>query len=176
MLSLNIQGDDIFLKDIKLNELKYIYKWYNNYEEYKYATGVDYPISFNHLVRKYNESILCLDEFFVGIYSCNLYKMIGVLKGKYINLDKRTLWIRLVIIESGFQRKGYGQKAVNLLINHFKSNKNIKSVCLAVAKDNIKAIKFWHKQGFEEMESLNSFLELSEKPFNPIVMCKYISQ
>lgn len=51
MFSLNVNNEDVFLKDVKLNKLVKIHKWYNNIDEYGFATGVDRPMPFDYILK-----------------------------------------------------------------------------------------------------------------------------
>ena len=45
MLSLNIQGDSVYFRDIKLEHLPQILNWYNKIDDFKFATGIDQPMT-----------------------------------------------------------------------------------------------------------------------------------
>ena len=82
MFSLNIQAETVYFKDIKLEHLPQILDWYNKIDDFKFATGIDQPMTIEMMTQKYAEVSICTNEFFVGIYCTNVDKMIGILKGR----------------------------------------------------------------------------------------------
>jgi len=64
MYSLNIKNDSIYLKDVEIEQLPEILKWYNNVDDFSFATGVDRPIVLKDLKLRYTEAAICSREFF----------------------------------------------------------------------------------------------------------------
>lgn len=54
-----------------------------------------------------------------------------------------------LMIDHKFKRKGYGFKALLIIINEMKSNKDCKEVFLSFDPENIVAKKLYEKVGFE---------------------------
>ncbi len=169
MFSLNVNNEDVFLKDVKLNKLIKIHKWYNNIEEYGFATGVDKPMPFDYILKEYFKVVSSPEEFFVGVYNLS-NEMVGLLKGKFI-LRKKIVWIKVLIIKTEFQRKGYGKKAIELLRDYFIKKHHVKSIYLTVDKENKGAYAFWKKQGFKEVEKIEKYVSLQEKNIKLLVLC-----
>lgn len=117
MYSLNVNNNDIYFKNVQLNELTEIYKWYNNIKEYGFATGVENPVSFQDILKEYYKVLSSPEEFFISLYNIS-NEMVGVIKGNFIE-EKKIVWIKVFIIKTGFQKKGYGKKAVGLLKDYF---------------------------------------------------------
>ncbi|GAE86889.1 hypothetical protein [Acetivibrio straminisolvens] len=44
MYPLNIDGEELYLRDLKINDLPHLLKWYNNINDFAFATGVYQPI------------------------------------------------------------------------------------------------------------------------------------
>lgn len=174
MYALNIHNDVIYFKDIKLEHLPNILQWYNKVNDYKFATGIDAPITLEILTKKYAEVAICSNEFFVGIYTKNEGKMIGILKGslKYKNRD--AIWINSIVIDTLFQKKGYGSEALNLLTNYLKTNNKIKSIYLAVIESNLQGRAFWNKHDFRELRRIENHMKLQNEQHNIIIMYKKV--
>ncbi|MDQ2085937.1 GNAT family N-acetyltransferase [Herbivorax sp. ANBcel31] len=171
MFFLNTNSDEIYFKNVELNQLIKIHKWYNNIGEYRFATGVDIPITFDDMLRKYFNIMSSSEEFFVGIYNV-LDNMVGLLKGRVIFKEK-VVWIKTLMVGTEFRGKGYGKKTVNLLLDYLIKKTDVKKIYLTVAKENKRACDFWKKQGFEEVENhINS----NEKKIKLLFLCKNIQK
>ena len=132
MFSLNVNNEDVFLKDVKLNKLVKIHKWYNNIDEYGFATGVDRPMPFDYILKEYFKVVSSPEEFFVGVYNLS-NEMVGLLKGRFISKEK-IVWIKVLIIKTEFQRKGYGKKAIELLRDYFIKKHHVKAYTLLLTR------------------------------------------
>ncbi|MCX7710447.1 MAG: GNAT family N-acetyltransferase [Clostridia bacterium] len=174
MFSLNICNDTVFFEDIKIEHLPLILKWYNKVDDFRFATGIDNPISLDVLTRKYAEVAICSNEFFVGVYLCKEKKMIGILKGRFEYENKQSAWISSIVIDPQHQKKGYGSAAVSLLISFLKEKSNIRNVYLAVIEENIQGRSFWNKHHFIELRRIENHLKLQNRQQNVLIMQKSI--
>lgn len=174
MHSLNIQNNVVYFRDIKLKDLAKVLIWYNKVDEFKFATGIDFPITLEILKQKYAEVVISQNEFFVGIYSCKKEEMIGILKGNLKFETGNIMWISSIVIDPAFQNMGYGTETVNLLINYVKLKSKVNEVYLAVIEDNIQGRTFWQKQDFKILRKINNHIKLNDKPQNVIIMYKNI--
>ncbi|RCX16637.1 acetyltransferase (GNAT) family protein [Anaerobacterium chartisolvens] len=174
MYSLNIENSIVYFKDINIRDLKEILKWYNNVEEFKFATGIDTPMTLQALVGKYAEVAVCGNEFFVGIFSKEHDRMIGIMKGRVQYKDRPAVWISSIVIDRRFQRRGYGSIALELLLKHLKEEKNIRRAYLAVIEENLSGITFWEKQKFKPLRKIENHIRLNNKSHNAVVMYKSI--
>ncbi|MCX7842664.1 MAG: GNAT family N-acetyltransferase [Clostridia bacterium] len=174
MLPLNIAGEHVFFEDIKIEHLPIILKWYNSVDCFKFATGVDSPITLEKLTQKYAEVAICSNEFFVGIFLIRERKMIGILKGRLENKGAQTVWISSIVIDPFYQKRGFGSSSVNLLLDYLRSNYYVKFACLAVIEENIPGRAFWSKLGFTETRRIENHLKLKDKQQNVIIMNKEI--
>lgn len=170
MVNLNIQNDAVCFRDIKFKDLPKILGWYNKVDDFKFATGIDFPIELEVLKQKYSEVVISKNEFFVGIYDSG--EMIGILKGSIKHEKENIMWIRSIVIESSLQNRGYGSQSINLLLRHMKERNNITEVYLAVIEDNIQGKAFWRKHNFAELRKIQNHLKLQDKPQNVVIMYK----
>lgn len=171
MLSLNLKNDHVFFHDIRLEHLPFVLKWYNKVDDFKYATGIDSPITLEILTRKYAEVAICSSEFFTGIYNTGQHRMIGILKGRLQADDKASVWISSIAIDPEFQGMGYGSASINLLLGHMR-DRNMRNAYLAVVEENRQGILFWNKNGFRPMRIMDNHLLLQDKPRNVVIMHK----
>ena len=45
MYSLNIKGTILYLRDLGVNDLEHVLKWFNDIDDFKYATGIFEPVT-----------------------------------------------------------------------------------------------------------------------------------
>lgn len=174
MLSLNIQAQNINFKDIKFEHLPQILNWYNKIDDFKFATGIDHPMTLEMLIWKYSEMSNCTNEFFVGIYCPYEQKMIGILKGRLEFENNYSVWISSIVIDSLYQNKGYGSVAINVLLDHLKRFNNIRDAYLAVVEVNNHGICFWNKNNFCKVKKIQNHIKLQNKQQNIIIMHKIL--
>lgn len=172
MLSMNIQGKYVYLRDIAFDELGKIQTWYSKVEHFKYATGRDMPVEISDLASIYEDSVQSESEFFAGIYKKEDSEMIGILKGKLEIHDQRKVFIRIIVIDHHYQRKGYGRETISLGLSYLKNCKNVSEVYLAVVEENIKGRHFWEALGFTIYIRKNKCVKISNKQCNVIIMQK----
>lgn len=174
MFSLNINNDKVKFRDIKLQDLPLILEWYNKVDDFKFATGIDSPITIENIRKKYAEVSISCNEFFVGIYLNNENIMIGILKGSLKYNEADGLWISSIVIDTSYQNKGYGTSAINLLLNYLKIHNGLKNIYLAVVEENTFGRIFWKRQNFCELRKIENHLRLQNKDQNVIIMHKRI--
>ncbi len=147
MYHIDMANSKVQIKNITVNELPVILKWYNNSLEFKYATGIDKPVSYKFLYLKLIETAISSEDFFAGIFLNNgSCKIVGIIKGCF--KEKNKLWINSIVLEPEYRNMGYGTEAIKLL---FARLKNIKGIChayLSVMEENKRGIDFWKKNGF----------------------------
>ena len=71
------------------------------------------------------------------------------LKYKQLGRKNTYLYIWRLMVDGKFQGKGYGEKAVELVIDHLKTRPNAKEVKLHHAQTDGNAGKFYEKLGFK---------------------------
>ncbi|KNY25079.1 GNAT family N-acetyltransferase [Pseudobacteroides cellulosolvens] len=172
MLSMNIRGEYVYLRDISFDDLEKILTWYSKVEHFKYATGRDMPVEISDLVSIYEESVKSESEFFAGIYKKKDSEMIGIIKGKLEIQNKRKVFVRMVVIDQQYQRKGYGRETINLGLSYLKNCKNVSEAYLAVIEENVKGRCFWKALGFNMYIRKKKCVKISNKQCNVIIMKK----
>lgn len=174
MLRLNIRNDQIHFIDIKPQMLPQVLKWYNNVDEFKYATGIDKPIDLGSMIQKYEEVAICSSEFFVGIHDNERQDMIGILKGRVRGGKIPVVWISSIVIDPELQRKGYGSQALHMLLAYLKQTGHIKGAYIAVVEDNIGGMRFWNRNGFQFVRKIEKHMTIDNKKQNVVIMRKRI--
>lgn len=137
----------ISLRKIKVSDKSYFAKWWRDKDLLKLTSGILKPILDNE-VEKYFKEIL---------QNKNDYHFLIDLDGKIIGhtslIKRKDNWheTQIVIGEKEYQDKGYGTKAIQLLINKAKKL-NISKIYLEVRPDNLRAIRAYEKCGFRKIK------------------------
>lgn len=137
---------DIKLRKVKISDKKYFAKWWRDEDLLKLTSGIIKRIT-DEQVNEYFMKILASSSDFNYIIMVN-QKVIG-----HIALQKRKNgWYetQIIIGKKEYQNKGYGAKAIKLLINKAKLM-GIKKIYLEVRPDNVRAIKAYEKSGFKKI-------------------------
>lgn len=139
--------DKITLRKIKLSDIKYFAKWWRDKELLKLTSGILKPIS-DQAVERYFLAMLRSKKDYNFVIIINK-KIVG-----HISLVKRKNgWYetQIVIGEKQYWDKGYGTKAIQILIKRAKQS-DITKIFLEVRPNNIRAIKVYQKCGFEKAQ------------------------
>jgi len=131
------------LRKIKNSDKKYFTKWWRDKDLLKMTSGILKPISDKEV-----------DEYFAAIYknpsSLEFMIDLGAKAIGHISLVKRkNNWheTQMVIGDKKFWDKGYGTKAILLLMQKAKRLK-IQKIFLEVRPTNARAIKAYENSGF----------------------------
>lgn len=139
----------IYLRKIKLSDKKYFAKWWRDKELLKLTSGILRRIS-DQKISQYFQNILNSEKDYHFIITLNK-KPIG-----HISLVKRkNNWYEteIVIGEKKYWGKGYGSKAIKLLIQKAKRFK-ISKIYLEVRPNNIRAIRAYENCGFQKVKNV----------------------
>lgn len=176
MLTINLNHDNLFFKDLHKEDLKDVLQLYNQNEVNIYATGIDRPMSFEDINQKYLEVLVNSHEFFAGIFTqnsdCESNKMIGVIKGRIDYDNNEEAWISSILIDSGFQKNGIGTKAVSTILKMLKDTYDIKTVMIGILSGNKVGRAFWKKIGFNYIRTIEQYFKLNNKTEDFIIMKK----
>ena len=136
---------DIKLRKIKISDKKYFAKWWRDKDLLKLTSGILKRITDKEVSEYFLKILASKSDFHYIILAGR--KVIG-----HIALEKRKSgWYetQIVIGEKNYQSKGYGTKAIKLLINKAKKT-NIEKIYLEVRSNNVRAIKAYEKCGFRK--------------------------
>lgn len=174
MYRLNAYNNIIAVRDIMACDLPHILKWYNMVDEFRYATGLDRPITLEGLADRYKKILASPDEFFAGIYLSAGSELIGMIKGKLKEPGKDAVWISSIAVDTAYRKRGFGKAAINLLLGSLRSEINVSNAYLAVAEENLPGIAFWKSVNFREINRINNHTSLSGEKRNVIIMYRKI--
>ena len=80
------------------------------------------------------------------------------------------VFIRLIVIDKDYQRKGFGREAIDLSLSYLKNIVHVGEAYLAVIEENEKARLFWETIGFTIYRKLDKHVTISRKQCNVIIM------
>ncbi|OGO76972.1 MAG: hypothetical protein A2Y23_03515 [Clostridiales bacterium GWB2_37_7] len=176
MLTINLNNENLFFKDVNKDDLQEVLKLYNQNETNIYATGIGRPMSYEDINQKYLEVLVNSHEFFAGIFICNSdgveSKMIGVIKGRIDYDNNEEAWISSILIDSSYQKNGIGTKAVSAILKMLKNTYDIKAVMIGTLSGNSIGREFWNKIGFSYIRTIEQYFKLNNKTEDFIIMKK----
>ncbi len=137
----------ITLRKIKFTDKKYFTRWWRDEELLKLTSGVLELIS-DKDVEKYFLAMIksSVDHHFIILLDKNVIGHISLIK-------KKASWYetQIIIGEKQYWGKGFGTKAIQLLLKKAKSL-NISKIYLEVRPTNIRAFKSYENSGFVKTE------------------------
>lgn len=139
----------IALRKIKATDKKYFSRWWRDEELLKLTSGILKRISDNE-INKYFLNILQSKKNYHFMITLNK-KTIG-----HISLAKRhNGWheTQIIIDEKKYWGKGYGSKAIKVMINKAKRLR-ISKIYLEVRPTNTRAIRAYEHCGFQKVKTI----------------------
>ena len=139
----------ITLRKIKIDDKKYFARWWRDKELLKLTSGILQRVS-DKEVNKYFQNILKSKKDHHFLITLN-EMVIG-----HISLAKRRNgWheTQIVIGEKKYWGKGYGSKAIGILIKKVK-RLVISKIYLEVRPSNIRAIRAYKSCGFQKIKTI----------------------
>lgn len=139
----------VTLRKVKLTDKNYFAKWWRDKELLKLTSGILKHIS-DQEVNKYFQNILKSKKDYHFIITLDK-KVIG-----HISLAKRkNKWYetQIIIGKKTYWGKGYGSKAIKLLLKRAK-RLWISKIYLEVRPNNTRAIRAYENCGFQKMKTV----------------------
>lgn len=122
--------------------------WLQNVQDNRFIEAVRKDYSKFDLQKYLDARVNNPEVKFWGIF-LESNKFIGTIKLEPINWENQTAWLGMMIGDSSERGKGYGSKALNLVLDYAESVLLLKDIFLGVHKDNTPAIRIYKKCGFE---------------------------
>lgn len=141
--------DDIVLRAIEPKDLEFIRTYVNDYE--LYSTYTDSPVtpkSYKEVEdwsKRRHESII---SFAIALQNGD--NIIGTCQLREIDHFNGTSYLSIILGDKNFLGKGYGTKALDLLLSYGFNELNLRKISLRVYEDNKGAIKLYKKCAFTE--------------------------
>lgn len=170
MLSLLIEDKDIIIRDIARPQINKMMEWFNgsNIGKYKYAMGIDKPVTVGDLYEKYLEVLINAHEFFLGITMDG--ELIGFIKGRADYKNDGEIWIMSLLIDSSYQNRGIGTRVLGLILKEFQEKFGIRKFYSCLVNDNVAGKAFWERNKFYECRSTKDYFTIDNKNYDLIIM------
>lgn len=170
-----IKGKNISLRPIELRDLNYLNKWKNTEEVFKYLGGGFFPVSID-IQSKWMDSLMDTTSGNIRfIIEKDTKKPIGLIGLYSVNNLHKTAEVGMYIGEIEEQGKGYATETYNLFEDFLQKYINIRKLKLFVVKNNIPALKFWKKLGYEVVGALSKERYINGKYLDVIIMEKFLN-
>lgn len=144
-----IEGDRIYLRDVRLSDVnENYYRWMNDPEITKYLESRFYPNSMEGLSEYVKNKLSDKYNVFLAIMLKKGDLHIGNIKLGPINFIHRFADIALIIGEKDCWRKGYAAEAIRLVANYAFGQLNLHKLTAGCYDANIGSEKCFQKAGF----------------------------
>lgn len=174
MLSLLIDDNDIIIKDIGRSQINKMMEWFSgsDVDKYKYAMGIDKPVTVDDLYEKYLEVLINAHEFFLAITMNG--EFIGFIKGRADYKREGEIWIMSLLIDASYQNRGIGTRVLGLIMREFKEKFGIRKFYSCLVNDNLSGKAFWERNKFYECRSTKDYFTIDNKSYDLIIMYREI--
>lgn len=147
--------------EVKDNKYEDIFDLYKGNEEYSKLSN-NYPITMGNVKKDIEDIPSFIDithKHFISIYNIHneLVAVLDIIDGYSFQdkNNKNVIWIGLLEIDINMHNIGLGSLIMNALFDACKKNSKT-IVQLGVIKENISALAFWKKIGFEVFREVNN--------------------
>lgn len=149
------------------NEIKKLlnYVWIDTYKEFFSKETIKYIVEESQTIDKLSLEIKNNNLLFL-VAKNNLDNIVGLAT---VQKGESKIFLKRLYIHPNYQRKGIGKK---LLLNILNYSEDKKAIYLEAEKDNINAINFYKKNGFNIIEDKEYKLKCDR--FSTVVMEKSI--
>ncbi len=147
---INLKGQHIYLRALEPTDLEFIFDIENDQTVWEISNTIT-PYS-RFLIQQY------LDNAHKDIYEakqlrlviCNTAHLtVGLIDLFDFDFNNKRAGVGLLIKDETNRKKGYGNEALELLINYTKHHLDLHQLFCNVSEDNINSLKLFEKHGFE---------------------------
>ncbi len=171
---MNMNGEKVNLRPIKMSDTEMLCKWKNSEQTYMYLGGGYQPISEDQY-RKWVENMIDQTgrsrRFIVETKNNKPIGMVGLYE---INWIHRTCEIGAFIGAAEEQGNGYAREACFVLEEYAQNYLNLRKISLKVVDDNERAKLFWTKQGYYVVGVQKRERYINGKYCDVVIMEKFI--
>lgn len=164
----------IVLRPLKGSDLEQLVKLHNDPEVKTMAAMHQFPVS-PELEKQWLENIL-MDKSNTKAYFGIEVREQGLLAGvcflQSINWVDRTAWLGISLITE-YQGKGFGKRALKLLLDYGFNKLNLYKISLYVLSVNESAIVMYEKSGFELEGTLKQHCNVDGRRCDLLIMSRF---
>ena len=164
-----LKNKEIQLRLLEEKDLERLADWKNE----MYENFYEYPIRKCTQKQWYEEHVKKGDILFIiELVRAAALESIGMVGFTNINWRNRTAEFgRFMIPDVKYRRKGYGRKAIDLVLEYGFKHLNLNRIYLDTLESNIGAIGLYKKIGFIEEGRKKQHIYKNGKYFDLICMC-----
>jgi len=151
----NYSTEHLFGRNIKVNDLDILLKWFNDPEISKYMEAPDSTDSKESLIQ--NFFLSSQKDVSLVIYEKESNLAIGYCSIYNIRRFNQSAEISFLIGEKEFQGRGYSKEIVSLLLSIAFDEMKLNSVVATATQDNIRSVQLLKKIGFREVGVLSQY-------------------
>lgn len=145
------EGNKVYLTSLMKENLKIIQNWYNDSEfSWRFSTHPASPQSEDTLTKWYINKVDSNKGYIFGIKNKNNNDFIGYCELYNIDWVNKVCFISIAIGNQTNRNHGYGNDAMNLLLNFAFLELDMHRVQLLVFSYNSEAISLYEKLGFKK--------------------------
>lgn len=164
-------GKKLYLRPLEESDINQRYlNWINNSKVARFLEVNLFPITKIELMAFYKQQKKSKIDIIFAIVAKNKDMHIGNIKLGNINYVHRYADLGIMIGERDFWDRGYGQEAINLLLNYAFNRLNLNKVILGVYGNHRAAIKCYRKIGFKVEGKIRKLLYFEGKYVDKIIM------
>lgn len=165
---IKLAGERVSLSPVLLDDIPLIVKWANDFNISDGSGYSDFVTSYNSM-RDNIENDLKRERPSFTIMKNDTKEIIGACRVFNTEYLHRTASAS-IIIDKPFQNKGYGEEALNLLLDYTYNYLNFYNILLTVYSFNAPAIKCYEKVGFKQIGKRTKARYLNNKWYDIIYM------
>ncbi|MDU2353340.1 MAG: GNAT family protein [Anaerococcus sp.] len=169
-----LEGKNVSLRTVELEDLDYLNKWKNTEEVFKYLGGGFYPVSKDTQSQWMNSIIDTTNGNIRYIIQNKQNQPIGFIGLYSIHDIYRTAEIGLYIGEINEQKKGHAYEAYQLFENYIMNYLNIRKLKAYVVEINSPAVSFWHKNNYMVVGKFSKERYIDGEFVDVLIMEKFI--
>jgi len=144
-----LSGSQVFLRPIEKDDLKKLYIWFND-PEIRGLTGEVFPTSQTGMDEYLTKLQMDSSRVWFGIALQEDDQLIGEAGLLRMFPAWRTTDLSIIIGEKIFWRRGYGNEAMELLLDYAFGYLNFHRVAIGVVGTNERALHFYERIGFKQ--------------------------
>lgn len=171
-------GINCRLRPLLETDLDIMNEWNHDQELNLYLGNGFHPVS-KDVQKKWLTNMLDTSSFSTNkryMIVSNNDEPIGLIGLYSINWIHRTSEIGMYIGNKNNRGKGYASEAFCLLENYSKEILNLRKFKLFVVEDNIRAVAFWKKMGFEQCGMFSKERYIKSEYKNLLIMEKLLDE
>ncbi|MBI9070751.1 MAG: GNAT family N-acetyltransferase [Melioribacteraceae bacterium] len=170
MITKFVEGNNIYLRPYNKELDLELFHFGKNNSEVRETLFLFSPFTKEQTADEMDKWISCKDNVLFTICETNSNNPIGLTGLFRIDMVSRAAVFFISIYDSGYWSKGYGSEATKLILKYSFDILNLNRIQLHVAKNNVKGVKAYEKNGFQVEGTLREAMYKNNEYFDFYVM------